>query len=28
MVNGSLKAKPVELWLFGETSAETDPFLP
>jgi hypothetical protein len=28
MVNGSLKAKPMELWLFGETSAETGPIVP
>jgi hypothetical protein len=25
MVNGGLKAKPVELWQLGETNAETDP---
>jgi hypothetical protein len=28
MVNGGLRAKPVELWHFGETNAKTDPFLP
>jgi hypothetical protein len=28
MVNGGLKAKPVELWLFREASAEIDPLVP
>jgi hypothetical protein len=28
MVNGGLRAKPVELWLFGERRAQTDPAVP